>query len=535
MAGVQPAMPPTLIAITAEELQLLRSAASERNALLGERDTLKGELRVMTVERNLLLEKLKAFQRQLFGAKSEARGAQQKDLFLNEAEALAPTAATPPAQEDTGQVDVAGHQRQKRGRKPLDPVLPRVPVRHELPESERICPHDGQVLVEFGVEISEQLDIVPQQVRVIQHQRVKYACPCCDGSIKVTPAPARIIPKGLLTESALAWCITSKYQDALPLYRQAALLHRFGGDLSRNTLAASVVRIGQAVQPIINLMRDQLLEADVVYGDETVVQVLKEEGRPAQRKSYLWAQMSDSGPPIRLFAYSPTRETKQAAALYAGIQPGSVLMTDGYAPYDDVAQRYQLVHLGCWAHARRYLVEAEQALPKAMRADHPVTEFLQRIGGLFAVEAQTREMKPDQRQRVRDERSRPLLGELEALLLQHLHTVLPQSAFGKALHYLHGQWCKLVRYVENGTWPISNNPCENSIRPFVIGRRNWLFSDTTGGATASANLYSIIETCKANNVDAYEYLVALFKVLPLAQTADDYEALLPWNLKLSAA
>ena len=233
--------------------------------------------------------------------------------------------------------------------------------------------------------------------------------------------------------------------------------------------------------------------------------------------------------------YSPTRETKQAAALYAGIKPGSVLMTDGYAPYDDVAQRYQLVHLGCWAHARRYLVEAEQTLPKAMRADHPVTEFLQRIGGLFAVEAQTREMKPDQRQRVRDERSRPLLGELEALLLQHLHTVLPRSAFGKALHYLHGQWSKLVRYVKNGTWPISNNPCENSIRPFVIGRRNWLFSDTTGGATASANLYSIIETCKANNVDTYEYLVALFKALPLAQTADDYEALLPWNLKLSAA
>ncbi|NKA79836.1 IS66 family transposase [Ralstonia solanacearum] len=417
----------------------------------------------------------------------------------------------------------------------MDPALPRVPIRHELSEAERVCPHDGQLLVEIGIEASEQLDIVPQQVRVIQHQRVKYACPCCDGSIKVTPAPARIIPKGLLTESALAWCITSKYQDSLPLYRQAALLHRFGGDLSRSTLAASVVRVGQAVQPVINLMRDHLLEADVVYGDETVVQVLKEEGRPAQSKSYLWAQMNGSGPPVRLFAYSSTRETKQAAALYAGIKPGAALMTDGYAPYNDVAHANQLVHLGCWAHVRRYMVEAEEALPKAQRGgEHPVTQFIKLIGKLFALEAEAAKMKPEQRQQVRAEQSQPVLDEIESMLLRHLHAVLPQSLFGKALHYLHGQWPKLIRYVENGAWPISNNPCENAIRPFVVGRRNWLFCDTVRGATASANLYSIVETCKANGVDAYQYLVALFKALPDAQTVDDYEALLPWNLMPSA-
>lgn len=127
-----------------------------------------------------------------------------------------------------------------------------------------------------------------------------------------------------------------------------------------------------------------------------------------------------------------------------------------------------------------------------------------------------------------------LLEEIEALLLRHLHAVLPQSLFGKALHYLHGQWPKLVRYVENGVWPISNNPCENAIRPFVVGRRNWLFCDTVGGATASANLYSLIETAKANGVDVYRYLVALFKALPYARTADDYEALLPWRLALPA-
>ncbi len=164
--------------------------------------------------------------------------------------------------------------------------------------------------MEIGAEISEQLDIVPQQVRVIQHHRIKYACPCCDESIRVTPAPKRacalegIIPKGLLTEPALAWVVTAKYQDGLPLYRQAALLSRFGGDLSRNTRAASMVRVGEAVQPIINLLRGHLLEADLILGDETVVQVLKESGRAAQSKSYLWARMTA---PARPFACSATR------------------------------------------------------------------------------------------------------------------------------------------------------------------------------------------------------------------------------------
>jgi transposase len=306
------------------------SSTDKLRALRAELAAMKGELRVVTVERDLLREKLKAYQRQLFASKSEVRGAEQRDLFLNEAEALA--MGFEPAQEtETEQsVEIGAHERKKRGRKPLDPMLPREAVRHELPELERVCAHDGNALVEIGAEISEQLDIVPQQVRVIQHQRIKYACPCCDVGINVTPAPARIIPKGLLTESALAWVVVSKFADALPLYRIAALLHRFGGDLSRGTLAASVVRVGTAVQPLINLMRDHVLEADIVYGDETTVQVLKEPGRAAQRKSYMWAQMNGTGPPVRIFSYSPTRSAAQAAVLYAGIKPGAVLMSDVY-------------------------------------------------------------------------------------------------------------------------------------------------------------------------------------------------------------
>ncbi|MDD5323333.1 MAG: IS66 family transposase [Methylococcales bacterium] len=510
-------------------------SAEDYQALLDEQQRLSHQLRLMTVERDLAVERFDALFHRLFAAKSEARkNPGQSDLFLNEAEALAPN-GTPIAEEDTPEsLPVAGHQRKKRGRKPLDPHLSREIVRHELPETERICAHDGAQLVEIGAEISEQLDIIPQQVRVIQHHRIKYACPCCDESIRVTPSPMRIIPKGLFTEAALAWVATAKYQDGLPLYRQAALLGRFGGDISRNTLAASMVRVGHAVQPIINLLREQLLEADLIQGDETVVQVLKEPGRAAQSKSYLWAQITEAGPPIRLFSYTPGRSGQHAHSLYDGIKPGAVLMSDGYEVYNNLTAAKGVTHLGCWAHARRYFVEAEAVLPKNARGpEQPATQFIAAIGQLYAVETQAKNLSPQQRGQLRQEQSRPVLASIEALLTQHLHAVIPKSLLGKALHYLSTQWPKLTRFVENGAWPIDNNLCENAIRPFVVGRRNWLFCDTIAGARASANLYSLIETCKANSIDPYTYLVDLFKKIPLAKNAEDFEVLLPWNLSPS--
>ncbi len=515
------------ITLTSEEYAAL---VANRDTLRGECDGLRGEVRTLKVEVSLLEERLKAHLRKLFDAKSEARGSEQQDMFFNEVEMLA-LAGTPVAEETTVEVDVPAHKRKKRGRKPLDPNLPRTIVRHELPESERICAHDGVALVEIGVEISEQLDIIPQQVRVIQHHRVKYACPCCDQGIKVTPAAARIIPKGLLTESALAWVVTSKYMDALPLYRQAALLGRFGGDLSRNTLAASLIKVGEAVQPVINLLRDHLLDADLVHADETTIQVLKEPGKKAQTKSYLWAQATGSGPPIRLFGYARGRGATHAETLYAGIKRGAALMSDGYEVYGGVAEANGLSHLGCWAHCRRYFVEAEAVIPKTARSpEQPATQFIAAIAELYAVEARAGKLTPEQRHALRQEHSRLILQKIEAMLLKHLHAVVPGSLLGKALHYLSAQWSKLIRYADNGLWPIDNNLCENAIRPFVVGRRNWLFADTVAGAHASANLYSIIETCKANSIDPYAYLVSLFRKLPAAQTVDDFERLLPWCL-----
>jgi len=266
-------------------------------------------------------------------------------------------------------------------------------------------------------------------------------------------------------------------------------------------VAGSIVRVGQLVQPVINLLRDEVLDAPLVFGDETELQVLKEPGRNAQTKSYMWAQMTDhcgkdgTGPPIRLFTYAPSRSTKTAMALYAGIRPGAVHMTDGYDVYDTVARTHQLVHLGCWTHCRRYFHDALQALPKDQRKpDHLAARFIALIGKLYEVEAQAKRDGVDANElgRRRQHASVPVLADIEKLLLANVHAVLPKSLLGQALHYLGSQWSKLKRYVEDGRYSIDNNVQENAIRLFCVGRRNWLFADTVAGANASANLYSLL-------------------------------------------
>ncbi len=537
---------------TLDEVAALREALAEAVRLQAEaarrNEALTGELRVVRTERDLLQEKLNKLTRRLFAPQSEAGVVPQKDLFFNEAEGLA--ASTAPAAEEPADGDksttVASHTRKaKRGRKPLDPALPRKVVRHELPEDQRVCPHDGSALREIGVETSEQFDIIPQQVRVLRHERVKYACPCCDGAIRLAARPAQIIPRGLFTESALAWIATSKYLDGLPLYRQAALLGRFGGtDISRNTVASSIVRVGQAVQPVINLLRDELLDSPLVFGDETELQVLKEPGRGAQTKSFMWAQMTDgsgmsgTGPPIRLFAYSPTRSTKTARELYAGMRQGAAFMSDGYDVYDTIATEHRLVHLGCWTHCRRYFNDALQALPKDKRGPARLpARFIDLIGKLYHIEAQARSDEVDVNEigRRRREQSSRVLADIEALLVANVNAVVPTSLLGQALHYLSSQWPKLKRYVEDGRYSIDNNAQENAIRPFCVGRRAWLFADTMAGAHASANLYSLLQTCQVNGIDGHRYLRALLVALPAAKTADDYAALLPWRIACTDA
>jgi len=464
-----------------------------------------------------------------YAASSEKLSPDQIRLF-DEAEVDA--GQYPETTDTDATITVPSHTRTKRGRKPLPDTLPRVEAIHELPEDERRCPHDGQPLQVIGEAVSEQLDIVPAKIQVIRHVRKRYACDCGQ-CIRTAPLPAQPIPKSLASPGLLAHVTVSKYQDALPLYRQETILQRIGVDIPRATLANWMIRAGQLVQPLINLLRDQLLACDIVQMDETTVQVLKEAGKTAQSKSYLWLQRG--GPPehpVVLYDYDPGRSQGVPLRLLEGFQ--GYLQTDGYAGYNAVVAAQQLTHVGCMAHARRKFSEAVKAQGKNSKAGR-AQQGLAWIQKLYRIEAEARALAPEQRKALRQEKAVPVLDQLRAWLDKSLPQVPPGTATGKALHYLHSEWSKLITYLEDGRLEIDNNLAENAIRPFVMGRKNWLFSDSVAGVKSSANLYSLIETAKSNGLEPYAYLREVFTRLPQVETVEDIEQLLPWrNAPVSA-
>ncbi|VAW79458.1 Mobile element protein [hydrothermal vent metagenome] len=424
-------------------------------------------------------------------------------------------------------IEVPAHTRKPRGRKRLPDNLPRIDVIHELPESERHCDHDGQRLTEIGEVTSEQLDIIPATIQVIRHIRKKYAC-SCGHCIKTAPLPAQPIPKSMASPGLLAHIAVSKYQDALPLYRQETILQRIGVDIPRATLSNWMIQAGNLIQPVINLLRDRLLAYDILQMDETTVQVLNEQGKTAQSKSYLWLQRG--GPPdqpVVLYDYDPGRGAKVPMRLLAGFM--GCLQTDGYDGYNAVVAANGLTHVGCMAHARRKFSEAVKAQGKNKKKGK-AHQGLVLIQKLYRVEKQARRRTSDERYVLRQQQARPILDALRIWLAESLPLVPPTSATGKAMHYLNREWEKLIRYLDDGRIEIDNNGAENAIRPFVVGRKNWLFSASVKGVTASANLYSLIETAKANGLEPYAYLRYLFTALPKAETVEVIEALLPGNV-----
>ena len=500
---------------------LLAKEAARNEKLTTENQRYKVQVLTLTEQLNLALARR-------YAASSEKCSPDQICLF-DEAE-LDNEAATD-ADVDTAAADdeitVAAHKRKKRGRRPLPDHLPRIEVIHELPESMRRCEHDGRLLTEIDAVITEQLDIIPAKIQVLRHIRKKYACDC-DQCIKTAPLPAQPIPRSMASAGLLAHITVSKYQDALPLYRQETILQRIGVELPRATLANWMIKAGQLVQPLINLMQERLLSYDILQMDETTVQVLKESGRKAQSKSYLWLQRG--GPPahpVVLYHYDPGRGAGVARRLLEGFT--GYLQTDGYDGYNAVVASNNLIHVGCMAHARRRFHDAVKAQGKSKRRGK-AHRGLTLIQKLYRVEKQARKLTPEERHTHRQRHTRPVLKEMRGWLDRVLPQVPPTSATGKALHYLHNEWDKLIRYLDDGRLEIDNNAAENAIRPFVIGRKNWLFSDSVKGVEASANLYSLIETAKANGLEPYAYLRYLFAELPKAETVDDIEALLPANL-----
>jgi transposase len=478
---------------------------------------------------DLLMEQLRLLRAKMFGRSSEKKAFEHPSLF-NEAEQDASASEQPEAGQDAEaeSTSVAAHTRSKKGRTSLSPDLPREEVIHDLPEDQKVCDLDGHQLVEIGRESSEQLEIIPTQVKVLVHVRIKYGCPHCHQGVQIAPAPLRPIPKALASASILAYVAISKYADALPLYRQEGILKRFGLDISRTTLANWMIMSGHLVQPLINLIRDHMFDYGFIQMDETTVQVLKEANRAAASKSYMWVQHGGS-PTERaiLFDYDSSRAGKIPMGLLVGYQ--GWLQTDGYDGYLAIGAMPGVNHIGCWAHVRRKFVEAVLAAGKGGKTSN-AQKGVDLIAKLYAIEKRIRGGSPQQRLEVRQLEVPPIFKEIREWMDTISIKVLPSSLTGKALAYMHGQWDRLIRYIEDGRLEIDNNGAENAIRPFVVGRKNWLFSDSVKGAKASANLYSLIETAKANGLEPYAYLRHVFEYIPAAQTLADFEALLPWNL-----
>ncbi len=420
----------------------------------------------------------------------------------------------------------------KRGRKPINPDLPREVIEYDLSEGEKTCPCCQGELHRIGVETSEQLDIIPKQVKVLRHERKKYACRRCEnhgeGSKIITATmPRHPLPGSIATAGTLATVAVSKYADGLPLYRIEKELARVGVDIQRTTLASWMIKTAALLSPIYQAMHKALLKERVVHGDETTLQVLKEPNRKAQAKSYLWAYSSPehSQTPVVLFEYQPGRAHTYPKEFLEGYD--GTIMTDGYAAWrmlDKVTQ------LGCWAHARRKFNDALNLSPKKAGRPKQALSYIQK---LYAIEKRLKDKPVPERYTVRQKESIPILNALKVWLEKAASQLLPESPMGKAVNYTLKQWAYLEKYVADGDYPIDNNRVERDIRPVATGRKAWLFADTQSGANASATLFSIMLSCRANGVEPYAYLRHVLTELPQRGEGCDVGDLLPFTFKHS--
>ncbi|MEZ9542087.1 IS66 family transposase [Vibrio sp. 10N.286.48.C11] len=473
-------------------------------------------------ERQSLLEQLKlAFDRQ-FAKRSEALkpyDESQGDLF-NEVECEA-------VKEEEVQVTTATTK--KRGkRKPLQKTLPREIIELDLDDHEKQCACCNHSLHRIGEDRSEKLEFTPAVLKVLEYVRPKYACRQCEQTkdnnrIIQKPTPQSIIPKSFATESLLANIILGKYQYAMPLYRQESLFTQSGIELSRTTMARWIIQVSEKFAPLYAALKTHLLEQVVVQADKPPLNVLKEE-----KQCYMWLYCSGADSPeaalpnvknIVLYDYQNCR-ARACPMAFLGDYHG-YLQTDGYAAYD----KLPVSNVGCLAHARRKFMDAKKLQGKGKSGQSDTV--LAKIQKLYRIESRLKGASAEERKAERQAYAKPILDEFYQWMTTQ--KVIGSSPLGKAIKYTLGQWSKLIRYIDDGHLSIDNNRAERAIKPLVIGRKNWLFSATQNGADASAMLYSIVETAKANGLILYDYMVKCMK--ELAKAEPDINALLPWNFK----
>lgn len=494
----------------------------EKVALQEEQRSLQKEKVALQEENKILNEKIQKLLLERYGPKSE-----KIKKIEPEAPSVFDEGSLTPEEEallkSEEEIEVSGYTRKKPGRRPIDNSLPREQIIHDIEPHEKICAcgHERHCI---GSDTSEQLEFTPAVIKVLEHVRLKYACKACEEGIAIAPAPMQIIPKSIATPGLLAHILCCKFEDHLPLYRQEKIWQRVGVELPRATLCNWVLKCGTLFESLIELAKEELIRRNYVHADETTVQVLKEVDKSATSKSYMWVYLTGGSiQPILIYEYAPGRGAifpNQFLENFKGY-----LQTDAYGGYNTLRAKPNIKVLGCMAHARRKFIEIVKRTNKKGKAQVSVHY----IAKLYAIEKTAREknLDADQIFKLRQEKSKPILEEFKVFLTELSPKVPPKSSLGRAIAYTLNNWEALTLYLENGIFNIDNNPVENKIRPFALGRRNWLFMGNARGARAAAAIFSLIESAKANNLEGYYYLRYVLTKLPQCQSKEELRALLP--------
>lgn len=479
-------------------------------------------------------EMLRLSQHKRFGSSSEKSHPGQLELPLfNEAEVEATFEKGEPVSET-----ITYNRMKTRGkREALLENLPMETVEYRLSPEEQVCLCCGGQMHEMSTEERHEIKMIPAQVKVVKHIRFVYACRSCERSeietpIITAPMPKSVFPGSMASPSSMAYVMTQKYVEACPLYRLESQMERLGFSLSRQTMSNWILYGANTwLLPIFNRMKTILLLQGAIHADETTLQVLHEPGRKASSKSYIWLYRSGRlGPPIVLYDYKESRSKENPRQFLKGFE--GYLHVDGYAGYNGLAN---VTLVGCWAHARRKFDEVLKSLPPGKSSQPTLAkEGLDFCNQLFAIERDLKDVTREERYQERLKRSQPILDAFSVWLKTQRSKVLPRSAFGEAINYCINQWDKLIAFMKDGILEIDNNRSERSIKPFVIGRKNWIFSNTPKGANASAIVYSLVETAKENGLNPLNYLTYLFEKLPNIDITDSksLDPFLPWSSSL---
>jgi transposase len=493
------------------------------DALPDDSETLKAMLLAERAQNERLRQIIKDLQRHQFGRRAETLPEDQMLLGLEDVEQAAASdaagagQATPAARQAT-----AAKRRANRGALPAH--LPRIETTLDI--DDKICGCCQGALHRIGEDRRERLDIVPAQFRVLVTIRPKYACRQCEDGVVQAPAPARLIEGGMPTEATIAQVLVSKYADHLPLYRQAQIYARQGLELDRSTLADWVGRAAFLLRPVHERLLARLKQSTKLFADETTAPVL-DPGRGRTKTGQLWAYARDdrpwggTDPPAVAYVYAPDRKAERPIVHLAGF--AGILQVDGYAGYRVLAERGDVELAFCWSHVRRRFYELAAAGPAPI-----ASEALERIAGLYVIEAQIRGRTADERRAVRQEKSRPIADEFEPRLRAKLSLISQKTKLAEAIRYALSRWDGLTRFIADGRIEIDSNVVERAIRPIALNRKNALFAGSDGGGEHWAVIASLIETCKLIGVEPHAYLADVITRIVNDHPNSQIDELLPW-------